>query len=66
MRPHLVVGSRRARADREASVLSSATEAVAWACGVLRKHGAVVFIDGTHRPLEDVLAFVREDSKLCS
>lgn len=48
------------------AILSSAAEAVAWACDVLRKHGASVFISGAQRPLEEVLAFVREDEKLCS
>lgn len=58
------VGARVQIAKR--AILPSAAEAVAWACDVLRNHGAVVFISGAYRPLEDVLAFVREDAKLCS
>ena len=58
------VGTRVQIAKR--AILSSAAEAVAWACDVLRKHGASVFISGVHRPLEDVLAFVREDTEFRS
>ena len=39
------------------AVLSTPTEAVSWACEVLRQHGAVVFVDGRVRPLERFLAF---------
>lgn len=39
------------------AVLSTATEAVSWACSVLRAHGAVAFVDGRVQPLERFLAF---------
>lgn len=58
------VGARVQIAKR--AILPTAADAVAWACEVLRKHGTSVFIDGAYRPIEDVLAFVREDAKLCS
>lgn len=52
-----VVGARVQIAKR--AILSSAAEAVAWACDVLRRHGTRVFVDGRERALEDWLAFTR-------
>lgn len=51
------VGARVQIAKR--AILPSAAEAVKWACDVLRKHGALVFVDGRERALEDWLAFTR-------
>lgn len=39
------------------AILPSATDAVAWACALLRSHGAHVLVDGRERALEDWLAF---------
>ncbi len=39
------------------AVFATSADAVAWVCEVLRRHHAVVFIDGQHRSLAEFLAF---------
>jgi hypothetical protein len=39
------------------AVLPTASDAVEWACEVLRQHGAIVFVDGREQQLEKFLAF---------
>lgn len=46
----------RVQIDQRA-ILSTAGEAVAWACALLRQHGARAFVDGRERALEEWLAF---------
>jgi hypothetical protein len=41
------------------NVFATASAAVGWACTVLRQQGAVAFIDGRKRRLEEFLAFER-------
>ncbi len=42
------------------AILPTADAAVAWACELLRSHGARAFIDGRERPLEQWLAFSKD------
>ena len=39
------------------AVLATANDAVAWACTLLRQHGARAFVDGRDHPLEAFLVF---------
>jgi hypothetical protein len=39
------------------AVFPTSGDAVAWACEVLRQHGAIVFVDGREHTLEKFLAF---------
>lgn len=41
----------------EGVAFATASDALAWACEVMRQHGAMVFVDGRVHPLEKFLAF---------
>lgn len=49
------------------AILATASDAVSWACDVLRQQGAVVFVDGRTHGLERFLAFSPETgARLCA
>lgn len=46
------------------AVFETSNDAVAWACELLRQHGAFAFVDGRRQPLEKFLAFSPASSEL--
>lgn len=44
---------------RRRGVFSTCSDAVEWACSLLRQHGARAFVDGQEQRLEKFLAFSR-------